>query len=85
MLEDKIEVLQDKVLCCKYETELLEGESQNRKEEIKALQIKCNIKSKSFNNKEKEWLGIKYNCNEKIKILNEALKTKSRQLAEYLN
>ena len=84
--DDEIEVLRDKVLCCKNETDLLEGDSQNnRKEEIEVLHRKCHIKDKSLNYKEKEWFSIKCDNDKKIETLNEVLKEKSRQLVKYLN
>ena len=45
--------------------------------EIEALQMKCKSREKIFNDKEKEWLSIKYDYDKKIVTLNDALKVKS--------
>ena len=52
--------------------------------EIEALQMKCKSREKIFNDKEKEWLSIKYDYDKKIVTLNDALKVKSWPLAEHI-
>ena len=46
--QNELEVLQDEVLHCKYENDLIEGELENRKEEINAIKQEYKEKIRRF-------------------------------------
>ena len=75
--KDKVEILQDELSYHKYEKSLMEGELENKKEEIKSLTERYKL----IQNKEQ---SNKIDLENKIKEVKETLKAKGKQLDEYL-
>ena len=80
--DEEVEVLQDELLYCKHKNRLIEGEIENKKEEIEILKQKNERKNQN-DDREKKWLSIKKEYEWKINALNKVLKLKSRQLVKH--
>ena len=77
-----MEILQNELNYFKQENDLMEGEMENKKEEIDRLKEK----QKELKNEgaEQKWLQMKHEYDEKITMLEKALKIKSKQLVDCL-
>ena len=75
--KSEVEILQDEVSHHKYEKSLIEGELENKKDEIQELTKRYKVlqRKEQYNKIELE---------KRIKILDEALKAKEKQLIDHL-
>ena len=79
--KNAVETLQGKISCHKYEQELAEGESQQKKAEIEELIVV----EKKMNKKEEKQKIEKSEDEAKIKQLDEAMKAKGKQLIDCIH
>ena len=83
-MEKEIQQLKDEIMCYQVENERLEIDVRSKMQEIEQLKKMNASKNTREVDEEKKWIVMKKECDNKIKMLDAALKSKSKQLVEHL-
>ena len=90
-LEDKMKQLLEEIadlekkLNSKQQKGMMKGELKCKKDENEELKRICTMNETKMKEEEQKQLNVKCNYDERIEMLNQTFKTKTKKLVDYLN